>query len=145
MNKLRTLNAALLIQFWFNLLIIGGGLLIVSAAILIPNLLAAREQARQAALTAGMDANVSFGPAEILILLLVALPITALLACLAALPLIIRRGLRDGKNMTVLLWINAAINLLNIPVGTALAAAQILQFAHPDTQELIRTGRARTA
>lgn len=145
MNRLRTLNTTLTIQLWFNLIVICGGTVFIGAAILLPNLLAAREQARQAALTAGMDATVSFGPAEILTLLLVFLPIVALLTAFATLPLIIRRGLRDGKNMTVLLWINALINLLNFPVGSALAAVQIIQFSHPDTQELIRTGQASHA
>lgn len=145
MASFRTLRTALLIQFWFNLLFTGVGGLGILAAVLIPNLLAAREQAQQAASLAGMSSASSVGPAEIGLLLLIGVPALAVIGALVALPLVILRGMGRGRDMTTLLWVNAILNITNFPVGTVLAIVQMVQINDPELRFKIRQGQATAA
>lgn len=145
MQRIRTLQTILLVQFWFNLIFTGLGSLVILGAVLIPNLLAAREQAQRAAAMAGMPGPVGagFGPTEFSLLAFVGLPALLLIAVVVALPLLIRRGLRDGRDVMTLLWVNVALNILNIPAGTIFAVAQITQFTNNEASFLIRQGQAQ--
>jgi len=145
MASFRTLRTALLIQFWFNLLFTGVGGLGILAAVLIPNLLAAREQAQQAASLAGMSSAGRVGPAEIGLLLLIGVPALAVIGALVALPLVILRGMGRGRDMTTLLWVNAILNITNFPVGTVLAIVQMVQINDPELRFKIRQGQATAA
>ncbi|GAA0523871.1 hypothetical protein [Deinococcus depolymerans] len=87
MGRLRTLRTARLIQFWFNLIFTSLGGLGILAAVLIPNLLAARQKAVEL----GGVAPGGIGSAELGLILLIGVP-----------ALLVLRGLSRGQDMTVL-------------------------------------------
>lgn len=147
MQRIRTLQTTLLIQFWFHLIFTGLGGIALFAAIMIPNLLAAREQAQRTAAMAGLPGPTGsgFGPTELGVLLITGIPALLITGVIIALPLLIRRGLRGGRDVTTLLWVNIILNILNIPVGTVLAILQIMQITDKETGFLIRQGQAQAA
>lgn len=129
--RIDSLHNLLALQTWFNL---AAGLLIgltYATAVLWP------------------DPNRTFpdagtpGFSEANFINLMALTTTLYFFLLAALAVFIRRGLRQGHDVTAALWLNTLLNLISGPPGLVFAALQVSQFRHAPTAALIRQGRAQ--